>query len=218
MVRCGSASMPTSSCGTATRSSRRRPRCASGRGASKCRSRTRGSTHSRSVTRRCARPMSRPRTAADRGRVCRVRAAGLALACGVLNVASAAAVAPAPGLPLHATRQVTFETDRGTWLSVDVAPNGRDLVFDMLGDLYRLDIAGGRARAITRGLAFDSQPAWSPDGEWLAFLSDRGGAENVWVMRPDGSGARQVTANDQSYEYISPRWSHDGRTLFVSQY
>jgi imidazolonepropionase-like amidohydrolase len=162
--------------------------------------------------------MSRPRTAADRGRVRRVRAAGLALACGVLNVASAAAVAPAPGLPLHATRQVTFETDRGTWLSVDVAPNGRDLVFDMLGDLYRLDIAGGRARAITRGLAFDSQPAWSPDGAWLAFLSDRAGAENVWVMRADGRDARQVTRNDGPNEFVSPEWSPDGSAVYASLY
>jgi Tol biopolymer transport system component len=147
-----------------------------------------------------------------------VRAAGIALACGVLNVASTAAVAPAPGLPLQPTRQITFETDRGTWLSVDVAPDGRDLVFDMLGDLYRLDIAGGRARAITRGLAFDSQPAWSPDGAWLAFLSDRSGAENVWVMRADGRDARQVTRNDGPNEFVSPEWSPDGRALYASLY
>lgn len=125
---------------------------------------------------------------------------------------------PDPGLPLQPTRNIAFETDEGTWLSVDVAPNGRDLVFDLLGDLYRLDIDGGRATALTRGIAFDSQPAWSPDGAWLAFLSDRSGAENLWVMRTDGSQARQISANDGPNEFISPEWAPDGRALYVSLY
>ena len=122
------------------------------------------------------------------------------------------------GLPLVPTRTIKFETDEGTWLSVDVSPDGRDLLFDLLGDLYRLDIAGGSARRITQGLAFDSQPAWSPDGASIAFLSDRSGAENLWVMRADGTGALRVTDNDGPNEYISPAWAHDGRSLFVSLY
>ena len=46
-----------------------------------------------------------------------------------------------------------FETDRGTWMSVDVSPDGRTLVFDLLGDLYTLPVAGGRAKRLTSGLA-----------------------------------------------------------------
>jgi Tol biopolymer transport system component len=154
---------------------------------------------------------------AVRGRWQRIVGA-CALAGAVGLPIAATGTAGTGGLPLQPTRGVTFETTEGTWLSLDVAPNGRDLVFDMLGDLYRLDIAGGRATAITRGLPFDSQPVWSPDGAWLAFLSDRSGAENLWVMRPDGSGARQVSANDGPNEFVSPEWSRDGRVLYVSLY
>jgi Tol biopolymer transport system component len=131
---------------------------------------------------------------------------------------AAPATSPEAGLPLVPTRAVRFETSEGTWLSVDVAPDGREFVFDLLGDLYRLDAAGGRAEPLTRGMAFDSQPAWSPDGRWLAFLSDRSGAENVWVMRADGSGAHRVSANDGPNEFVSPEWSSDGRAIFVSLY
>ena len=151
-----------------------------------------------------------------------------AFGCAAASTLSAPATTPTAasagngnadtGLPLQPSRQVTFETDAGTWLSVDVAPNGRDLVFDLLGDLYRLDIGGGRATALTRGLAFDSQPVWSPDGAWLAFLSDRSGAENLWVMRPDGSQARRISANDGPNEFVSPEWAPDGRSLYVSLY
>ncbi len=165
-------------------------------------------------------------TAARRRRVRSVVAC--ALGCTAAMTLAAPAATPiaagsgddtaAPGLPLQPTRKITFETDAGTWLSVDVAPNGRDLVFDLLGDLYRLDIGGGRATALTRGLAFDSQPVWSPDGAWLAFLSDRSGAENLWVMRPDGSQAHRVSANDGPNEFISPEWAPDGRALYVSLY
>jgi WD40 repeat protein len=151
-------------------------------------------------------------------RRCRWIVGASALAGAATMLAAFAADSPAPGLPLQPTRTVRFETNEGTWLSVDVAPNGRDLVFDLLGDLYRLDISGGPATAITHGLSFDSQPAWSPDGASLAFLSDRSGAENLWVMRPDGSEARQVSANEGPDELISPEWSRDGRSLYVSLY
>jgi len=144
---------------------------------------------------------------------------GLIFALSLATAAGATGVAAADrGLPLEPTRTVAFETNEGTWLSVDVAPNGRDLVFDLLGDLYRLDLKGGAARAITRGLALDSQPVWSPDGTSIAYLSDRGGAENVWVMRADGSGARPLTRNDGPNSYISPEWAPDGREIFVSLY
>ena len=80
-------------------------------------------------------------------------------------------------LPLVPTRTVEFETSEGTWLSLDVSPDGRTLAFELLGDIYTLPIAGGRATAITRGPAFDSQPRWSPDGTRIVFLSDRAADE-----------------------------------------
>ena len=91
-------------------------------------------------------------------------------------------------------------------------------MFAILGDIYSLDARGGEAKAITRGLAVDTQPAFSPDGRWIAFLSDRSGAENLWIMRPDGSDARQVTLRDDDPIFASPAWSADGRLLLVSRY
>lgn len=121
-------------------------------------------------------------------------------------------------LPLKPTRHITFDTDEGTWMSLDIAPDGRQIVFDLLGDLYTLNIYGGHARAITHGLPFDSQPTYSPDGRWIAFLSDRSGAENLWVVRPDGSEPRQVSFGDDETVLVSPAWSPDGKALYVSRF
>src|SRR5215813_5716679 len=96
-------------------------------------------------------------------------------------------------LPLHPTRHIAFETHEGTWMSVDQSPDGKRLVFDLLGDLYTMDAAGGAATRISHGLPFDTQPTYSPDGQWIAFVSDRSGAENVWIVRPDGSDSRQIS-------------------------
>lgn len=120
-------------------------------------------------------------------------------------------------LPLQATRRIAFDTDEGTWMSLDVLRDGR-LVFDLLGDLYTLDAKGGRATAITRGLGFDSQPTVSPDGQWIAFVSDRSGAENLWRIRPDGSDAQQLTFGDDDTVLVSPAWTPDGRALYASRF
>src|SRR3972149_3575557 len=65
-------------------------------------------------------------------------------------------------LPLVTSRTARFTTDEGTWMSVDVSPDGRTIVFDLLGDLYTLPITGGQATRITDGMAFDAQPRFSP--------------------------------------------------------
>jgi len=77
------------------------------------------------------------------------------------------------GLPLEPTRRIEFTTSEATWLSLDVSPDGRSLMLEIAGDLYTLPIEGGEARAVFTGPAFESQPRFSPDGKWVAFLSDR---------------------------------------------
>ncbi len=146
-------------------------------------------------------------------------AAALALAALALGAGLAAADPPAEpdGLPLRPTRAVAFDTDEGTWLSLSVSPDGRSIAFDLLGDLYAVSADGGSATPLSRGLSFDSQPAYSPDGQWLAFTSDRSGADNVWVARRDGRDARQVSGNDGPDEFVSPAWSADGGTLYASR-
>lgn len=131
-------------------------------------------------------------------------------------LASAAAAAASDPLPLNPQRQIAFSTDEGTWISLDVSPDGRTVVFDLLGQLYTLPIDGGQATPITRGMAFNSQPRFSPDGRHITFISDALGAENVWVADANGSNARQVS-QDQKAEFASPVWLEDGRQILVSR-
>jgi formylglycine-generating enzyme required for sulfatase activity/Tol biopolymer transport system component len=120
------------------------------------------------------------------------------------------------GLPLAPERKVEFSTDEGTWMSVDVSPDGRTIVFDLLGDLYSVPIEGGEARPLTRGMAFDAQPRFSPDGKRLVFISDRDGADNLWTIAPDGSDPKQVT-REQRTLFASPTWTPDGEFILVSR-
>jgi Tol biopolymer transport system component len=120
------------------------------------------------------------------------------------------------GLSLKPTRTVQFETDEGTWMSLDVSPDGRTILFDMLGHLYTLPFQGGQAVAITSGLCFDRQPRFSRDGRNIVYVSDRSGADNLWIAKSDGSGARPLTA-DENTQFTSPSWTPDGRYILVSR-
>jgi Tol biopolymer transport system component len=120
------------------------------------------------------------------------------------------------GPPLKPDRTVEFTTDEGTWVSLDVSPDGKTILFELLGDLYTMPIDGGEAKAITTGMLFDSQPSYSPDGKMIAFTSDRDGAENVWVAKADGSDARPLTKDKQSL-FASPAWTPDGDYVIAAR-
>src|SRR6266513_767859 len=68
-------------------------------------------------------------------------------------------------LPLPAARTVAIDVDEGTWISLDVSPDGQTIVFDLLGDLYTIPVAGGQATLLLGGIPFDMQPRFSPDGK-----------------------------------------------------
>ena len=121
-------------------------------------------------------------------------------------------------LPLKATRRISFDTTEGTWMSLAVSPDGKTMVFDMLGDIYAMDARGGAAKALRTGLPFESQPVFSPDGKQIAFISDASGADNLWIMKADGSGARQVSFGEDDTVLLSPEWATDGKTVFLSRY
>ena len=121
------------------------------------------------------------------------------------------------GLPLEPEREIAFSVDEATWLSLDVSPAGDTLVLEILGDLYLLPIAGGEARAITRGMAYDSQPRFSPDGQRIVFVSDRDGPTAVWTVDLDGNNAQEIGSGDDRTDYASPSWSPDGRHIVVSK-
>jgi Tol biopolymer transport system component len=123
---------------------------------------------------------------------------------------------PKKGLPLTATRNIAFTTDQGTWMSVDVSPDGKTLVFDLLGDLYTVPMAGGTATRLTSGLPYDAQPRFSPDGKTIAFVSDRDGGNNIWTLSLDLKDTTQVTTG-KSFEYASPEWTPDGEYIVASK-
>ena len=101
-------------------------------------------------------------------------------------------------------------------MSVDVLPDGKTLVFDLVGHLYTLPIEGGPAKEITTGLSFDSQPRYSPDGKHIVFVSDRSGDDNLWIVNVDGSAPRPLSFEDHAM-FTSPEWSADGEYVLVSR-
>ncbi|MEC7083204.1 MAG: amidohydrolase family protein [Pseudomonadota bacterium] len=118
--------------------------------------------------------------------------------------------------PPYALNEVTIKTNETTWSSLDVAPNGEFMVFDMLGDLYKVSMSGGDATPLTQDFAWNIHPSISPDGKQIAFISDKDGLSNVWVMDIDGSNLRQVT-KEKSNLIHSPKWSPDGEYLVVTK-
>ncbi|WP_294393992.1 amidohydrolase family protein [uncultured Sphingomonas sp.] len=141
--------------------------------------------------------------------------------------ATAASAAPSPAAKPAAwdvnrpqglrTREVPIRVDEGSWMNVDVSPDGRLIAFDLLGDIYTMPIAGGTPTRIAEGLAFEHQPRFSPDGRRIAFTSDRGGGDNIWVMNLDGSSKSQVTKED--FRLLNqPSWSPDGRFIAAKKH
>ena len=114
--------------------------------------------------------------------------------------------------PPGPSHDVTLNVTEGTWMSLDVSPDGQEIVFDLLGDIYVMPIAGGEARAISTGVAWEMQPKYSPDGRQIAFTSDRGGGDNIWVMNRDGSSPTQVSK--ETFRLVNqPDWSPDGQFI-----
>lgn len=118
-------------------------------------------------------------------------------------------------LPLEGVKTLEFETSEGTWMSLDVTPDGKSIVLELLGDLYTLPMAGGEAKRITEGMPFDAQPRVSPDGKWIAFISDRSGSDNLWIAKADGTEPRKLS-NESQDAVISPTWTPDSQYVVVT--
>lgn len=126
---------------------------------------------------------------------------------------------PWPGVQLKALaggRRAQFVVHEATEASVDISPDNRTFVFDLLGHLYTLPAAGGVARQITWGSTWASVPRFTPDGRSIIFISDRSGSANVWSVRVDGSQLQQITT-DKSGVYLDPVVTADGRSIIVTR-
>lgn len=114
--------------------------------------------------------------------------------------------------PPGPSTQAAIDTRTGTWMSVDVSPDGKQVVFDLLGDLYVLPIAGGEAKALTHSIAWEMQARFSPDGKQIAYMSDAAGGDNIWVMNSDGSNAHEVSK--ESFRLMNnPVWHPNGQFI-----
>ena len=111
-----------------------------------------------------------------------------------------------------------IDVTEGTWINLDVSPDGKQIAFDLLGDIYLMPIEGAHGNQaptkLTSGIAWDMQPRFSPDGTMIAFTSDRTGenkkaGDNIWTIHVDGSKLTQVT--QETYRLLNgPAWSPDG--------
>jgi imidazolonepropionase-like amidohydrolase/Tol biopolymer transport system component len=121
--------------------------------------------------------------------------------------------------PTGPTTPLAFDTSEGTWMNVDVSPDGKQIVFDLLGDIYLIPIAGGAApaRRLTSGPVFDMQPRFSPDGTRIALASDRDGLWNIWTIDLEGKDARQIS-RERRWFVNSPTWSPDGRYIYARRH
>jgi imidazolonepropionase-like amidohydrolase/Tol biopolymer transport system component len=158
------------------------------------------------------------------------RVRGLLLVLGLVGIASVAnaqrgggpAAAAAPrdpmqeGLPLKPTRTMSFTTKVGHWMSVDVSRDGQMLVFDLLGDIYTMPITGGKATALTRGMGFDAQPRFSPDGKKVVYVSDRDGGYNLYTLSIDKKDTVQLTTG-KTNRYYSPVFTPDGKYVIATR-
>ena len=145
--------------------------------------------------------------------------AGAETAVPAAAPAEAAAEAPKWDVqnPPGPSRDIPIDVTRGTWMSLDVSPDGQTIVFDLLGDIYVMPVSGGEARAIASGVAWDMQPKWSPDGRHIAFTSDRAGGDNIWIMKADGSNPTQVSR--ESFRLLNqPEWSPDGQFIVARKH
>lgn len=114
-------------------------------------------------------------------------------------------------------KEISFTVNEGTWMNVDISPDGKDIVFDLLGDIYSMPVTGGEAKVLRAGHAFEVQPRFSPDGKKILFTSDAGGGDNIWVMNRNGSNAVQITK--ESFRLLNNGvWSPDGEYIIARKH
>jgi len=119
--------------------------------------------------------------------------------------------------PPGPSKKVTITTDEGTWMNLDLSPDGKTIIFDLLGDIYSIPITGGKATLLAGGKAWEIQPRFSPDGKEISFTSDRDGADNIWIMNADGSDKQALTK--ETFRLLNnASWTPDGQYLVARKH
>lgn len=119
--------------------------------------------------------------------------------------------------PTGPFKEVEFTTNEGTWMNLDLSPDGKTIVFDLLGDIYSLPVSGGEAKLLRGDLSYDVQPRFSPNGKQISFTSDAGGGDNIWTMNADGTDAKQIT--HENFRLLNNAvWTPDGNYLIARKH
>ncbi|MDB4925407.1 amidohydrolase family protein [Mucilaginibacter sp.] len=119
--------------------------------------------------------------------------------------------------PPGQAKKVTINTNEGTWMNLDVSPDGKSIVFDLLGDIYTIPVTGGKATLLTGGKAWDVQPRYSPDGKLISYTSDKEGGDNIWIMNADGSNKHAITK--ESFRLLNnASWTPDGQYVVARKH
>ncbi len=104
-------------------------------------------------------------------------------------------------------RTFTSEAD-----DFDLAPNSRRLVVSTHGELFTVPVDEGDIRQITDSAARDRNVAYSPDGKWLSFISDRSGREELYIVAVDGAGEAQKLTDIDALK-LGYNWSPDSKEI-----
>src|ERR1700759_794219 len=119
--------------------------------------------------------------------------------------------------PPGPSKKVTITTNEGTWMNLDVSPDGKNIVFDLLGDIYSMPVTGGKATLLAGGKAWEVQPQFSPDGKLISYTSDKEGGDNIWTMKADGGDKQSITK--ETYNLLNnAAWTPDGQFLIARKH
>lgn len=121
-----------------------------------------------------------------------------------------------PDLPMDPARLLEFTTTEGTWMSVDVSPDGSMIAFDLLGDIYTMPFEGGKASLVTDGMAYDSHPKFSPDGTHILYISDKDGSDDAYAINLETEEEIKFSG-DENDEMVNAEWSPDGDYVVVAR-
>jgi imidazolonepropionase-like amidohydrolase/Tol biopolymer transport system component len=119
--------------------------------------------------------------------------------------------------PPSPAKKVTITTNEGTWMNLDVSPDGKNIVFDLLGDIYTIPVTGGKATLLAGGKAWEVQPRYSPDGKSISYTSDKEGGDNIWIMNADGGNKHSITK--ETFRLLNnASWTPDGQFLVARKH
>lgn len=119
--------------------------------------------------------------------------------------------------PTGPSKSLSFQTNEGTWMNLDLSPDGQLIVFDLLGDIYKMPVTGGKATLLAGGMASEVQPRFSPNGKYISYTSDKEGGDNIWIMNTDGTGKRAITK--ETFRLLNNAvWTPDSEYLIARKH